>query len=342
MRAREAPRASPSERGWRCEAREAPPSEPVRARWRCERAKRCERARARGLVQRDRRARGARQDLPAQLLVARLHGSIRRALAHAGIVHRDRAVRELGRGRVHDLREGVVEHGDAVWVVARVALVDVARAVIVVRPERVVLVVARHFLRDALAVTILVELRDRLGHDGAAIAVVGEGARAELDVRRGVHEVLPRHALQEGVAVRTAFVRVEVTADRHEAAILREDLAVARVGALGLLVHVALVDHDGQEQRRRELVALGRGRDGVCHAATLGGRPGGGLPPDLLLHGADRVGQTAGGLRRRVGGAGGRARRGRALAGRAFAGRAFADLAFAHLVLAGLALGGRG
>src|SRR5215475_12408578 len=44
-------------------------------------------------------------------------------------------------------------------------------------------------------------------------------------------------------------VAVEVAADGHEAAVLGEDLAVARVLPRRLLVHVALVDHDGEEQR---------------------------------------------------------------------------------------------
>ena len=91
-----------------------------------------------------------------------------------------------------------------------------------------------------------------------AVAPVRELARAELDVADGIHHLFPRDAAN--VAVRATFLVVEDAADRHQPAVLRVDLAVAGVRARRLLVHVAFVHHDREQQRRAEIVTLRRGR----------------------------------------------------------------------------------
>ena len=246
------------------------------------------------LVERDRRAGAAREDLRAELLVARLERAIDGAIALAGIVNGDSPRGQLGGRRVHHRREGVIEHGDPVGIVARIAFVDVTRAVVVVRPPAVRLVIAGDFFGDALTVTLGVQLDDGLGHHAAAVAPVRELARAELDVGHRIHEVLPGDATH--VAIRATIAIVEQAADRHQSAVLGVDLSVARVDARRFLVHVALVDHDRQQQRRAQIVALRRGGDRVGDPSALGRRPGRCLPANFFLHRADRLRQAGAGM----------------------------------------------
>ena len=179
-------------------------------------------------------------------------------------------------------------------IMSRIAVVDVARAVVVVRPPRVRLVVAGDLTRDLVPMATRVDLDDRLLHHAATVAPVRQLARAELDVGGGIHQILPRDAAN--VAVRAAFVLVQHTADRHEAAVLRVDLPVACVNAGRLLVHVALVDHHGQQQRRAQVVPLGGPGHRVRDPPALRGRPGWGLPPNLFLYGANSLGEARVGM----------------------------------------------
>ena len=229
-------------------------------------------------------------DLRAELLVSWLERPIDGAVALADIVDGDPSGRQLGRRCVHHRRERVIEHGDPVRIVPRVSLVDVAGPVIVVRPPGVRLVIAGDFLGDALAVMIRIELDDGLAHHAATVTPVRELAGAELDVGHWIHEIFPGHAAN--VAVRAAIVLVEQATDGHQSAVLRIDLPLPRGDARGLFVHVAFVDHDGQQQRGAQIVTLRRGGDGVGDAPALRRRPGGSLPANFFLHRADRLGEA--------------------------------------------------
>ena len=184
----------------------------------------------------------------------------------------------------------MIEHRDPVGIVPRVSLVDVAGPVVVVRPPGVGLVITGDLFDDVLAVMVGIELDDGLAHHAAAVTPVRELACAELDVGHRIHQIFPGDAAN--VAVRAALVLVEQATDRHQSAVLRIDLSLTGVDARRLFVHVALVDHDRQQQRGAQIVTLRRGGDGVGDPSALRRCPGGSLPADLFLHRADRLGEA--------------------------------------------------
>jgi hypothetical protein len=85
---------------------------------------------------------------------------------------------------------------------------------------------------------------------------------------------------------------VDDATDSHEAAVSRIDGPVAHRRAEGGRIHVTLVDHHGEDESRRNLIALGGFQYGVRNLLTERWFPRGGAPAHAILDGADGVGQT--------------------------------------------------